>query len=196
MNSRISELEPKSPPEGASAESAAESSAESSGEGSEGKPDVAGGSEDVSTADEKGPAREREGGSKKDTTPVVENGNPPKEAGLASEGGEGSSEQIERTEEEKVPLGELDILKNRRDAVMMEMLMCSQFHHVFEDTNADDGLVPDMPRDDEEGGDGETSSEASSEAGEGGTDDRPRQEVDDSHKEVDDSSKKVVDDSA
>ncbi|CAM9241610.1 unnamed protein product [Ectocarpus fasciculatus] len=68
------------------------------------------------------------------------------------------------TEEERLRREELKVLDDKRMGVMVNMLACSQFHHVFEDSNADDGLVPDMSgddEDDEEGGEGDASASES-----------------------------------
>ncbi|CAM9937000.1 unnamed protein product [Scytosiphon promiscuus] len=186
LAARINELEPKSPPEGSSSEGSSE---ESSAKAPEGDTDAAGRGEDLTKADEKEPARERQDSS------LVEGSSPAREGEVASEGGEGDGKELKRTEEEKLPLAEIEILKNRRDSVMMEMLMCSQFHHVFEDSNADDGLVPDMPGDDDEAGDGATRSEAviNSEAGGGGEqagDGRPQGAVGNRTEAVDGSAQK------
>lgn len=76
---------------------------------------------------------------------------------------EGLSEEPE-SEEDRMRREEVEMLDKQRSAIMMEMLTCSHFHHVFEDSNADDGLVPDMPGDDDEGG-GDAPSDASSTEG-------------------------------
>lgn len=78
------------------------------------------------------------------------------EGKTTEDGGDGGSKEPE-TEEEKRRREEVYLLEDQRGSIMLEMLTCSQFHHVFEDSNADDGLVPDMS---DEEGDGDSSSAA------------------------------------
>lgn len=61
--------------------------------------------------------------------------------------------EVPESEEDRKRREEVELLENKRAGIMMEMLTCSHFHHVFEDSNADEGLVPDMPGDDEEDAD-------------------------------------------
>lgn len=90
--------------------------------------------------------------------------------GTTQESGEeqDSSEkhQVE-TEEEKLRREELEMLKDQRNSLMLEMVMCSEFYHVFDDALADDGLVPPMPDDEVEGG-ADATAEKGSGAEEGG----------------------------
>ncbi|CAN0463928.1 unnamed protein product [Ectocarpus sp. 12 AP-2014] len=88
------------------------------------------------------------------------------------EGGEKESEEgasgEPETEEERLRREELKLLEDKQMGVMVEMLTCSQFHHVFEDSNADDGLVPNMSGDDEEGGEGDAAPGGASTSESGG----------------------------
>ncbi|CAN0087391.1 unnamed protein product, partial [Ectocarpus sp. 4 AP-2014] len=88
------------------------------------------------------------------------------------EGGEKESEEgasgEPETEEKRLRREELKVLEDKRMGVMMEMFTCSKFHHVFEDSNADDGLVPDMAGDDEEGGEGDAAPGGASASESGG----------------------------
>lgn len=108
---------------------------------------VGGGDENALSGRQGGHSRKGEGGEKE-----------------SEDGASGESE----TEEERLRREELEVLEDKRMGVMVEMLTCSQFHHVFEDSNADDGLVPDMSGDDEEGGEGDAAPGGASASESGG----------------------------
>ncbi|CAM9363021.1 unnamed protein product, partial [Ectocarpus sp. 8 AP-2014] len=82
----------------------------------------------------------------------------------SEEGGSGQPE----TEEERLRREELKVLEDKMMGVMVEMLTCSRFYHVLEDSRADDGLVPDMSGDDEEGGEGDAAPGGASASESGG----------------------------
>ncbi|CBJ32672.1 expressed unknown protein [Ectocarpus siliculosus] len=79
-------------------------------------------------------------------------------------GGSGEPE----TEEERLRREELEVLEDKRMVVMVEMFRCSKFHHVLEDSYADDGLVPGMLGDDEEGEEGDAAPGGASASESGG----------------------------
>ncbi|CAM9831673.1 unnamed protein product [Ectocarpus sp. 12 AP-2014] len=122
------------------------SGADVASEGSAGTT-VGGGDENVFSGRQEGHTRKGESGEKE-----------------SEEGGSGEPE----TEEERLRRDELKLLKDKQMGVMVEMLTCSRFHHVFEDSNADDGLVPDMSGDDEEGGEGDAAPGGASASESGG----------------------------
>lgn len=149
---RINELQP--PTETQSESSSAESSSASSSDASSAKDDERGASKTEMHPESSDGAGKRGEGSIEGKD---EQGKPPQESG------EGSSKKPET--EEKLRQ-EVEMLEDKRTSIMVEMFTCSQFHHVFEDSNADDGLVPDMPDEEAEGG-GEATSGKGSGAGDG-----------------------------
>lgn len=156
MSTRITELQP--PTETRSQSSSAESSAEGSSDASSPKDDERGASKTESLSESNDGS---EKGGEGSTEGKEEQGNSPQE------NAEDSSKSKEpETEEEKLRREEVEMLVQERTPVMMDMFTCSHFHHVFEDSNADDGLVPDMPDEEAEGG-GDATSGKGSGAGEG-----------------------------
>ena len=153
LNKRIIELQP--PTETQSESSSAEGSSASSSDASSAKDDERGASKTETHPESSDGAGKRGEGSIEGKD---EQGKPPQESG------EGSSGKPE-TEEEMLRQ-EVEMLVDKRNSLMVEMFTCSQFHHVFEDSNADDGLVPDMPDEEAEGG-GEATSGKGSGAGDG-----------------------------
>ncbi len=150
LTKRINELKP--PEEKASEEKKTEDSSAEDDDRGVAKPSV---SDDVEK-------QEREG-----ETLVSSDGAPSEQVEdqgeTSKESGEDDVSKEPETEEEKLRREEVILLEDQRGSIMLEMLTCSQFHHVFEDSNADDGLVPNMS-------DGEGDGDASSTVDKGSSD--------------------------
>ena len=62
----------------------------------------------------------------------------------------GRKEARAESEEEKIRKQELETLETEREGIALEMLVCTDHHAVWIDSNADDGFIGDVMDDDDE----------------------------------------------
>lgn len=175
---RISALEPPKEPPASADESSQNISGDGGGDGGVAEKRETGGSVDLSAADstvDKGesgmpspaPTANVEGyalAGEGNTSAEERKEQTERSGDVAVEGeGEGSGEaknEVE-SEEDKTRREELEKLEAEREQAAFDMLHCTEYHSVWDDSNADDGTVPIMGDDDDgdEGKGGESTSE-------------------------------------